>query len=472
VPRGYDEHWRIDSAQASGFVPVTAREPLDWQHVPDGFAPAFEALLPLQPAGQRRRTLLYGLAGTRDGVPELLICRAKNAAEPWAGLRPGQWSPYLAESSPRGVYTLRFKLLELEPRGGLLRLYRSDGHRTGGFTVPERIADELIAGAGPVAEWTGTFDFMNGLVDLDTQLEIYDRHTAWLESVIRHLAENEPWDGFFVHWHVVEYAHHIAGAALDDAHPRHSVAQRRYLDFLRDTYQLLDRLVGTAAAAADGADGFALVSDHGHDVVHTLFYLNDFLRQRGWLVTREHGDHQEIDWSRSAAYGLFPGLILINSVDLWPGGIVKRHRVPALREEIAAALRGLVDPRTGRPVITAVLGPREMAAAGQTGPSAPDLFFTMDRGYEPATRLHAEHAPLFALTEPGQELTSGHGSFHPLSPSARTLALLRHPEIPADSRLPYPVHMVDLAPTFAQLRNARPPKPCDGRPLDLSQLRP
>jgi hypothetical protein len=73
-------------------------------------------------------------------------------------------------------------------------------------------------------------------------------------------------------------------------------------------------------------------------------------------------------------------------------------------------------------VVTAVLGPTELAAWGQDGPGAPDLFFTMDRGYEPATRLRPGQLPFFELTEPGTELTSGHGSFHPASPSAATLA--------------------------------------------------
>jgi predicted AlkP superfamily phosphohydrolase/phosphomutase len=468
-PRGYEAHWRIDSGAGAGLVPFTPREPVNWTGLPADFSSAFEGVLSARPAGQRRAVVLHMLAGTRAGRPVALIAPKKAYRDVIAELAVGDWSDWIVRESVRGRFAFRLKLLELDPGGGRLRLYRSEGHRLDGFTVPEHVAGELVAAAGPVVEWTGTYDYMSGLVDLDTQLEIYDQHTAWLERAIRHLAARD-WDGFFVHWHVVEYAHHIAGAALDRTHPRHAVHQQRFLDFLRDTYRLLDRLVHTVQEVVETEDALALVSDHGHDVVHSFFYLNDFLREQGWLATCDLGDHQEIDWSESRAYGLFPGLVLLNRGTRWPQGTVAEDDVDALRADITTALRRLTDPRTGSPVVTAVLDPVEMAAFGQFGPSAPDLFFTMDRGYEPATRLRRAGAPVFKLTEPGSELTSGHGSFHPASSSATTLALLRHPSLRPGARGRYPVPISDLAPTFAALLGVRAPRQCDGRPVNIAAL--
>lgn len=470
VPRGYEEHWRIDSAGASGIHPLTPREPVNWTGLPAQWSPRFEAVLTARPVGQRQAVVLHVLAGSRAGQPVALIARTKSYSDAVAELPVGQWSGWVHERSVRGEFAVRYKLLELDPGRQALRLYRSEGHRLDGFTVPEHVAGELVRAAGPVVEWTGTFDYMSGLVDLDTQLEIYDQHTAWLERAIRMLADRYPWHGFFLHWHVVEYAHHIAGSALDGGHPRHAVHRERFLDFLRGTYRLLDRLVGTVGEIVGPADGLALVSDHGHDLVHSLFYLNDFLRERGWLAVTGPDDHPRIDWSRSQAYGLFPGLLLLNRADRWPQGTVPADKADALRTEITAALRGLRDPRTGDPVVTAVLDPAEMAAFGQFGLTAPDLFFTMDRGYEPATRLRPPGQPVFELTEPGTELTSGHGSFHPTSASARTLALLRHPTVRPGAQGRYPIPIVDLAPTFAALLGVRPPRQCDGRPINLAAL--
>jgi hypothetical protein len=111
-----------------------------------------------------------------------------------------------------------------------------------------------------------------------------------------------------------------------------------------------------------------------------------------------------------------------------------------------------------------------MAVYGQGGEHAPDLFVTMDRGYEPATRLRTGPEPYFVLTEPGQELTSGHGSFHPASPSARTLAILRQQSLIPGSTGRLPVAMVDLAPTFAAFMGIRAPKESDGRVLNFPAL--
>jgi predicted AlkP superfamily phosphohydrolase/phosphomutase len=161
---------------------------------------------------------------------------------------------------------------------------------------------------------------------------------------------------------------------------------------------------------------------------------------------------------------------MLNRASWWPEGIVGDDEADGLIAQIGAGLRALVDPRTGQPVITGVFDADEMAVYGQGGAHAPDLVFTMARGYEPATRLRAGSEHYFVLTEPGHELTSGHGSFHPASPSARTLALLRHPMLEPGSVGRFPVAMVDLAPTFAALLDVRAPREADGRPLNLPAL--
>jgi predicted AlkP superfamily phosphohydrolase/phosphomutase len=497
VPRGYRDHWRIDAGGESGLYPVTTRAPLSWRNLPAGFAPAFECVLPVQVSGQRARTILHALGGRMAGRPRLIVSSSRDAALGVADLGIGEWSGWIEGDGyrcstpsptlpPQGggrddasldlegggreekAYALRLKLLALDPEQGSLHLYRSQGHRSRGFTRPPELAEELLAACGPMVEWAGTFDVMNGLADLDTELELYDAHTAWLERAIEHLTERE-WAGFFVHWHLIEYAHHVAGAALDADHPLHDRAQASQLDFLRQTYRLLDRLVGTVVRSLGGGDTLALASDHGHDLVHTLFHVNDFLRQRGFLDA-DRDDPLRVDWSRTRAYGLFPGAVYLNSRRWWSGGIVGEAQAPAVLAEVSAALRDLVDPRTGRAVVDGVFGPEELVALGQGGPQAPDLMFTMARGYEPATRLQPQGSPCFVLTEPGRELTSGHGSFHPLSASARTLALIRHPELAPGSKASSPVHLVDLAPTLAALVGVRPPRDADGRALDMQAL--
>jgi predicted AlkP superfamily phosphohydrolase/phosphomutase len=210
-----------------------------------------------------------------------------------------------------------------------------------------------------------------------------------------------------------------------------------------------------------------VTGDHGHDLVHTLFYVNRFLQRRGWLVVpRQGGQQPAIDWSRTRAYALFPGAVFFNVAERWAGGCVAEREVPRLAEALGAELQTLQDPRTGRPPVKVVLDRDDLAAFGQRGVRAPDLFFCMHRGYEPATRLPLDgDAAELELTVPGREVTSGHGSFFPASASARTMAFLRGPGVAPGPLSPYPAPLVDLAPTMAAFLGVPPPAHCEGRPL-------
>lgn len=465
-PAGYRENWRIHTGAGAGVRPVVPRPPVGWRNLPEGDEPAWECVLPLEAGGGERRGVLHALAVRGAAGAALLVARDKDAA---GALRiaPGAWSEWWRGDDGRGGYAFRFKLLELDAEAGRLRLYRGEAHRLDGFTRPPELAGELVARLGPVCEWTGTYDVMNGLLDLEGQLELYDQHTAWLEGAIRHLAESRDWRGFFTQWHPLEYAHHLAGASLHPEHPLHDPARAgAEMEFLAGTYALADRLLATVEEAIDDNTLLVVTGDHGHDLVHTLFYVNRFLQRRGWLAVTRKGGRPAIDWSRTRAYALFPGAVFFNVAERWPGGCVAEGEVPGLAEALGAELQSLRDPRTGRPPVKVVLDRDDLAAFGQRGARAPDLFFCMHRGYEPATRLPLEgDAAELELTVPGREVTSGHGSFFPASASARTMAFLRGPGVAPGPISPYPAPLVDLAPTMAAFLGVVPPAHCEGRPL-------
>ena len=92
VPRGYEEHWRIDSAGSAGSVLVTTREPLGWKCLPEEFTPSFEAVVPCRPAGQRRAVVFHLLGGARASEPLGIIARSKDCRDAVAVMAVGQWS--------------------------------------------------------------------------------------------------------------------------------------------------------------------------------------------------------------------------------------------------------------------------------------------------------------------------------------------------------------------------------------------
>lgn len=467
-PVGYVEHWRTHTGPATGLYEVLDRQPVGWRGVPEGAEPVFETVLHVAQPGRTSTHVIHGLAYRFRGQARLALSLDKDASPAAIHLGPGQWSHFVMAQGPNGCYAYRFKLLDLNLDHRQLHVYRTEGHRLEGFTRPAALAEELVREVGPMVEWAGTYDLMNGLVDLETQLEIYEQHTNWMARAIRYLGRTRPWQGFFTQWHLIEYAHHLMGASLHSDHPLHPVENvARDINFLGEVYGLADRLLEAVESVMDDCTLLMVASDHGHDLVHTIFYINHFLLRKGWLQTTTRNDRPVVDWTGTAAYGLFPGCLYLNVEGRWPGGIVKARDADSLAERIAEALRSQVDPRTGRHPIKVVLNREELVAFGQTSSAAPDLFFCMDRGYEPASRiLHGPNDHIeFELTIPYRDATSGHGSFFPLSRSARTLALLAGPGIDPKSVDQYPVPVVDLAPTMAAFLGISHPKHCEGRPL-------
>lgn len=468
-PTGYEAHWRTDTGPAKGLVEVVTRDPLGWRGISGDAKLVFEFALHIEQPGRRTRWVTHGLAYWYNGEAWLILSPNKDVKINSIRLRPGEWSDWIYADSSDGPYAYRFKLLGLDLDRRDFHLYRTQGHRLDGFTCPTELGDELIRETGPMVEWTGTYDLMNGLVDLETQFEIYEQHTNWMAEIIRYLGGTWPWHGFFTQWHVIEYAHHLVGASLHPEHPLHQQENvARDLDFLGRVYSLADRLLGAVEDVIDNQTLLVVASDHGHDLVHTIFYVNHFLRRHGWLVTTMQNSRTSIDWSQTAAYGLFPGCIYLNLAERWPGGIIKESDAGSLASAIAEAFRDLVDPRTGWHPIKLVLNREEMAVFGQAGDRSPDLFFCMERGYEPATRIrdgvHAETE--FELTVPYKEVTSGHGSFFPPSLSVRTLGLLAGPGIHPGSCSGYPVSVMDLAPTMAKFLGVRAPRQYAGHAIE------
>ena len=465
-PTGYANNWRVDTGSSHSKTRVIPRAPVGWLNVAPEIEPVFEVVL----HQEHTAVPLMGLACRIGGAPHLLLLEGKDLRHVRVKLEIGRWSPFIEGGAGEGAFRYRFKLISMDLEGRSLHLYRSEGHRVRGFTKPEELAGDLLEQVGPPIEWTGTFDIMNGLIDIDTQLEIYRDHTSWMARTLRYLAKDRDWRGLFFHWHVVEYAHHMVGASLTTDHPLHDPATApRDLAFLHATYDLLDELFAAVEDIADEETLIVLASDHGHDLVHSIFYVNQLLFQRGLLALDESGGQRRIDWARSKAYGLFPGFIYINREGSWSQGIVPPDQVDGLVATISEDLRGLIDPTTGRHAVTHVHDRTELAAYGIEGPRAPDLFFAMDRGYEVATRFSSDAAAaLFEVTQPFHEVTSGHGSFHPKSRSARTIAAFSGAGIPAGRTARYPGHVIDIAPTIAAWLGIDPPAQSDGRVLRFS----
>jgi len=150
------------------------------------------------------------------------------------------------------------------------------------------------------------------------------------------------------------------------------------------------------------------MSDHGFASWRRTFNLNRWLEQHGYLVIRDpsrRGDPlNNIDWTRTRAYGLGLNGLYLNLKDREKSGIVAFEDSVGLAHEIEHALLETIDPATHQHAVTAV---HVIAGTPSHFERAPDLIV----GYAKGTRCSNDSAlgavPLTDVLTDNTEAWSG-----------------------------------------------------------------
>ena len=223
------------------------------------------------------------------------------------------------------------------------------------------------------------------------------QNAALMEALVR----REEWDLFIGVFTTTDRAKHLFWPKRETV--------------VREHYRLVDGLLGGLLKALRPEDLVILLSDHGFHSVRVKFYVNRWLRERGWLVTRERregpgapapesadlerGDaffrnprrrrsvvarllgldrgeeDLEIDRARSKAwlYSVWTGGIRVNLKGRCPGGVVEPGaEYEKLRAEIVEGLRALRYPGEDAPLFDFV-GPAEEIYRGPMASWGPDI---------------------------------------------------------------------------------------------------
>jgi predicted AlkP superfamily phosphohydrolase/phosphomutase len=148
----------------------------------------------------------------------------------------------------------------------------------------------------------------------------------------------------------------------------------------------MDALIGELLPAVDERTLLLVCSDHGFAPFARNFHLNTWLRDNGYLTLRESARTKEetaitdVDWSRTAAYGIgFNGLYL-NLAGREGGGIISPEKAPALAARLARELEALTDPETGRRPVARVYR-RDDLYEGDATSQLPELLVGYTPGY-------------------------------------------------------------------------------------------
>lgn len=198
--------------------------------------------------------------------------------------------------------------------------------------------------------------------------------------VFRQLLTTRPWDLAIAVFTETDRLQHFLWRAVDDpADPLHE----EILAF----YRQVDDAVGEVLDCVPGIRP-VLVSDHGFGPANCQFYVNAWLRERGWLAPLDEvADLSDVD-SSSRVFALDPARFYLHRASRFPRGTLSDAAADDLAAEVAAELRELrwsgasIGPGVdGPPVFDEVLT-GEQAYHGPVREHAPDLVAVPARGVQ------------------------------------------------------------------------------------------
>jgi predicted AlkP superfamily phosphohydrolase/phosphomutase len=452
-----------------------------WQDLPADAEPLWETQLLLRCRGMSEGAPLYVLA-LRVGAEERLLIAPERVASSGAMLRSREWSDWLrvtlpTAQGPRAGH-VRLKVMAFDGANRRLRLYQSQIHQEAGFTRPDHIAESLLEVAGPFAEWTEGYDLLQGWIDDETQLEIYEQHVEWMSRAARYLLQTQPWDLFMTQVHFVDMAYHLYWGAIDPGHPQHNPERAPfYWELLGRVHELADQFLGAVLDQLDDDTLVVVLGDHGHDLYHTALLANHLLIQHGLLTLyrdRRTGTPR-IDWQRTRAYA--NGYrVYLNVAGRDPQGIVSVDEYHAVQDAVIQLLYSARDPRTGQAPVRLACRQEDAQALGLYGSSMGDVIFAMAPGFQTRTsisvpndawigqRLQPQRVSAFKQTQLFREFTGEHDSALPFTRAIRSMLVLHGPPV-RPGRRQVPARMVDVAPTICSYLQIPFPLHCEGSVL-------
>jgi len=457
--------------------PITLSEANGWSNQPPSKQPPLETELPVatvtQGAGPTYHALVLAKGKSYDTV---VIAPRKDATTAVATLSVGQWTDWVraafqvdGKEEVEGAF--RFKLLEVSPDGGRMRLYRSDAFPADGrFCSDRTLGSKLVAELGPyVHSGMSVGLHCRGQLDFATADEVMQDEAKWWSGAAQLAMDAQDASLLVLHWHILDAMGHTFVPKVDPTGTDYeqNSAEENW-EVVRSYYRAADRFVGAFLERFDdGESVFVLVSDHGMPANSKAVSLVNAFMDRGWIALT--ADRHDVDWAASKVC-VAQNHLWVNLKGRDEGGIVPQTEYDRLRSDVIRVMRDLKDPETGEHVFSFVLSRDDAPMVGLWGDYIGDVVFCYAGGYRwsgPEVLRMGETRVVFPC---------GGGNHGPMIPTYETdvasvfgTLVLAGPGVSKGAQLPKAeqakVCTTDVAPTVTHLLGLPTPAQCEGRVL-------
>lgn len=377
------------------------------------------------------------------------------------------------------------------------------------YTYPAKLKDEI---RNQVGEYIVYSDEVYSKGRGALFLRALHRSIEQRAKTAAYLLHSHPWDLGVLVFPETDTVSHGLWSAYDPSHHQHDPEEDNFHDGILEIYSDIDSFLGELVESLDSDTTVLIISDHGHGPVRNFLYVNNFLKQGGYLRIKATPTSQlknlafrlgltprtvygtllafglgklrrtldkrrggrgllkrlflsfsDVDWERTRAYSIgYIGEVHVNLRGREPQGNVEPGvEYEELRDELIKELRSLTLP-TGEALVEHIWKKEEIYHGAHLI-EAPDILF-LPRNLETIAFGDFEFGSNRVL-EPSYGVSSSHrmnGILIAAGPSVKRGGLIEN------------ARLIDLAPTILHLMGLPVPTDMDGRVLveALSDSRP
>lgn len=390
---------------------------------------------------------------------------------------------------------------------------------------PEKVNGTLISGLGTPEYKPFTYPpefshnlWKNGYHVNREYINWYGKEDAFLKesfsridqttAIALSLLNDDQWNFGIVVYRETDEVGHGYWHLLDHDHPKY-IYESPHKNAILNIYKKIDSCIGELISAAGKQTTFFVISDHGLGPLYKDVYLNEWLRQNGYLTLKSPPIHHQIlsklgltrnkisryfrkygfyrteiiikdlikdrirllpkdnwadfnegiDWKETRAYSYgYQGQIFVNLKGREPLGIVSTGgEYENIRADIVRELKKWRDPSDGLPIVDSVFYGEDIYH-GSYVKNAPDIILSM-RNLSYLTRLGYEMG-----NKPG-EIISDSSIQETGSHRLNGVLIASGPKINPKMGEKESAWIGDLAPTILYMMDCHIPKNMDGKIL-------